>query len=226
MKVKITEEGPYEVTGNIPLKIVKIGADKHGTSVKWIVGESFDVPETYHLCRCGHSKNKPFCDSSHDKYEFNHKETADNKPYLDGCQMYKGKKVSLLDNEQYCVVARFCDRGIGVWDAAIDSDKPENEKLAIEEACDCPSGRLTIVGEDGNLIETKLDKEIYMIEDDPKGYQGSVWVRGGIQVEGSDGKKYEIRNRVTLCRCGESSNMPFCDATHLSCPHMKIEKED
>ena len=39
-------------------------------------------------------------------------------------------------------------------------------------------------------------------------------VRGGIQIESADGFKYEVRNRVTLCRCGKSQNKPFCDGTH------------
>jgi len=33
-------------------------------------------------------------------------------------------------------------------------------------------------------------------------------------VEASDGTTYEVRDRVTLCRCGHSSNKPFCDGTH------------
>jgi CDGSH-type Zn-finger protein len=30
-----------------------------------------------------------------------------------------------------------------------------------------------------------------------------------------DGTQYEIRNRVTLCRCGASRNKPFCDGNHV-----------
>jgi CDGSH-type Zn-finger protein len=39
-------------------------------------------------------------------------------------------------------------------------------------------------------------------------------VRGGVRVTGADGQDYEVRNRVTLCRCGASANKPFCDGSH------------
>ena len=45
----------------------------------------------------------------------------------------------------------------------------------------------------------------------------AVWLKGGIALESADGKKYETRNRVTLCRCGQSGNKPFCDGTHIDC---------
>ena len=31
---------------------------------------------------------------------------------------------------------------------------------------------------------------------------------------GDVGHTWEVRNRVTLCRCGHSGNKPFCDGTH------------
>ena len=42
-----------------------------------------------------------------------------------------------------------------------------------------------------------------------------MWVKGGLRIESSDGTNYEIRNRVTLCRCGKSKNKPFCDSSHV-----------
>ncbi|MHB1244433.1 MAG: CDGSH iron-sulfur domain-containing protein [Gaiellaceae bacterium] len=47
------ENGPYRVTGPFTL----IDAD----------GVAYDLPagETVALCRCGHSRTKPFCDKSH-----------------------------------------------------------------------------------------------------------------------------------------------------------------
>jgi CDGSH-type Zn-finger protein len=35
-------------------------------------------------------------------------------------------------------------------------------------------------------------------------------------VISADGKAYEVRNRVTLCRCGSSNNKPFCDGSHAA----------
>jgi len=95
---------------------------------------------------------------------------------------------------------------------------------AIEESCACPGGRLTVV-KDGKPIDPALPQEIGLIQDSLKNCRGPLWVKGGITIEGADGKVYEKRNRVTLCRCGESTNMPFCDISHLACPHMHGKDE-
>jgi CDGSH-type Zn-finger protein len=42
----------------------------------------------------------------------------------------------------------------------------------------------------------------------------AAWVTGNIPIERADGKPFETRNRVTLCRCGHSENKPLCDGTH------------
>ena len=31
---------------------------------------------------------------------------------------------------------------------------------------------------------------------------------------GADGVPFEVRERQTLCRCGNSRNKPFCDGSH------------
>jgi CDGSH-type Zn-finger protein len=33
-------------------------------------------------------------------------------------------------------------------------------------------------------------------------------------VVSEDGTPYEVRNRQTVCRCGQSRNKPFCDGSH------------
>lgn len=219
-KIKILKNGPYEVSGDIPLKQSVIEIDENGISQRWKDGKKYETNDkTYNLCRCGHSKNKPFCDGTHIKIDFDGEETASKEPYLDGCQCYKGETIDILDNEQFCSSMRFCDRGVRAWNAAIRSKNPENRKLAIEEAADCAGGRLTIIEKDGTILEPKLPQEIGVVHDTAAGRQGPLWVKGGIEVEGADGESYEVRNRVTLCRCGESSNMPFCDTSHMTCSH-------
>jgi hypothetical protein len=66
----------------------------------------------------------------------------------------------------------------------------------------------------GKAIEPKFEPNISLVEDPQEGMRGPIWLRGGIPVESSDGSTYEIRNRVALCRCGKSSNKPFCDGSH------------
>ena len=210
MRIKIRKNGPYEVTGNVPLKEMKIGANRAGESVCWEEGRTFETGETYHLCRCGKSKNKPFCDGSH-TCGFDGTETADGLSYDDAAIVYHGDGMELMDSESLCAVARFCDAAGSTWRLIGSAD---NEELAVRQACNCPSGRLTVV-KDGKKLEQELPKEIAVVEDEPEGKRGPLWVRGGIEIEGEDGSVYEVRNRVTLCRCGHSPNKPFCDAMHM-----------
>ena len=56
--VKPLDNGPYEVTGVVLLD---------GTGELYPTDERGD---TIYLCRCGHSSNKPFCDSTHRKIGF------------------------------------------------------------------------------------------------------------------------------------------------------------
>ena len=68
----------------------------------------------------------------------------------------------------------------------------------------------------GQLHEPTLPVSIGLVEDPAQGCSGPLWLRGGIPVVGADGVEYEVRNRVTLCRCGGSKNKPFCDGTHAA----------
>ena len=44
-------------------------------------------------------------------------------------------------------------------------------------------------------------------------------ITGPIEIVDQDGNAYAIPEGkwVAFCRCGESSNKPFCDGTHLTC---------
>lgn len=46
---------------------------------------------------------------------------------------------------------------------------------------------------------------------------GPIIITGDFTVFDPEGKAYEKKDTVFLCRCGQSNNKPFCDATHRSC---------
>ncbi|MDR0357288.1 MAG: CDGSH iron-sulfur domain-containing protein [Clostridiales Family XIII bacterium] len=221
-KIKITEDGPYIVTGDVPLKQAVIEQDEQGNSVAWGEGRAYDTEgKPYALCRCGRSKNKPFCDGTHASIGWKGKETASRAPYAEAARVFEGETADMLDRQELCAVARFCDV-INAWQMIMQSSEahPEREEIATREACDCPSGRLT-VRKNGAEVEKELPQEICPVEDLYYDVKGPLFVKGGVMLESADGSTYEVRNRRTLCRCGESRNLPFCDATHLKCEHMK-----
>jgi CDGSH-type Zn-finger protein len=214
-KIEITKNGPYIAKGGIPLSEQHIVIDKSNQCHGWEQGQTYPAQETYALCRCGGSSHKPFCDGTHLKNHFDGTETASRKSYLEQAEETRGPNLNLTDAEDLCAAARFCHRAGGTWKLTEQSDDAEARKTAIEEAGDCPSGRLVAWDENGKAIEPEFEPSIGLVKDIQAGRMGPLWVRGGIPVESADGTPYEIRNRVTLCRCGKSKNKPFCDGSHL-----------
>lgn len=133
-------------------------------------------------------------------------------------ETYDGPSLILSDAEDLCAFARFCDPGGKIWNLIGKTDEPKVRKLVIREAMNCPAGRLVLHDTDnGKEVEPKYPQpSIGVVEDPALGCSGPLWVRGGIRIESEDGKPYETRNRMTVCRCGASANMPFCNGSHAS----------
>lgn len=216
MKIKVLKNGPYAVSGKVPLKKEVIISDDSDFSERWEAAGDFSEQESYQLCRCGNSQNKPFCDSSHLRLGFDGTETAKHDKFDDLAMDYDGPALLLKDNIKLCSSAGFCSRKGGTWKAVDGSDKTESKKLAVEEVCNCPSGRLRMYDKETNVFaEPIFAPSISATEQELNELGGPLWVKGGIPIESADGKMYEERNRVTLCRCGHSCNKPFCDGEHL-----------
>lgn len=205
-KIKIIRNGPYKVSGSVPLNelIVKPDADKYSYNK----GMDFPLEETYFLCRCGNSKNPPFCDGSHVKAGFKgdccHEENEETT-------IYENDKITLLDTKALCSSARFCiTNNSDIWKLIEEGNVDIVRKLAHE----CPSGRL-VIKENDEVIEPELNQEISILQDSEKDCSGPIFVKGGIPIIDEEDNQLTIRNRVTLCRCGASKNKPFCDASHI-----------
>jgi CDGSH-type Zn-finger protein len=215
-KVKVTKNGPYIVSGQLHLAKERAVVGKEGEPEFWKKGEEFQKQEEYHLCRCGKSKNKPFCDGAHEEIGFDGTETASMKKFELQAKKIIGPGVDMLDAEELCASARFCHLAGGTWANVQKSGDSFAKKMAIQTACNCPAGRLVVYDKKtGKAIEPQFEQSVSIIEDTPAKVSGPIWLKGGIQLESANGKKYEIRNRCTLCRCGKSTNKPFCDGSHI-----------
>ena len=99
---------------------------------------------------------------------------------------------------------------------AEDSASEHHHSEAIIAANECPAGRLTAVEKDGTVHEPVYEPGIEILQDPEEHVSCGIFVKGGVPIESADGSRYEVRNRVVLCRCGYSGNKPFCDSRHVS----------
>lgn len=209
--IVVGRDGPYRVSGGVRLVRTAIVETEYGEPVDWREGPEFPAPGTYELCRCGRSRTKPFCDSTHEREPFDGKETADRSPTRKRRMTYEGDGVVMTDDRSFCTHAGFCgDRRTTVWMMIRETSDPAVRTRLMDMVSKCPSGRLAYQVPPGQAdVEPSFDPPSIGIEPN-----GPLWVRGGVPIVSEDGTAYEVRNRVTLCRCGWSSNKPFCDGTH------------
>lgn len=87
----------------------------------------------------------------------------------------------------------------------------EGEPDAImDQIKKCPSGALGYVTKDGKEEETvKLETVIEQIPNGP------LLVFGKLKLKNSEGEQVLENKTTAFCRCGKSSNKPFCDGTHV-----------
>jgi CDGSH-type Zn-finger protein len=45
---------------------------------------------------------------------------------------------------------------------------------------------------------------------------GPYLVSGPVLLTDADGREIPHQDQMSLCRCGQSGNKPFCDGTHLT----------
>lgn len=202
--VRVIPHGPYLVRGCVDVFDAE--------------GRSRVVDGICVLCRCGGSRTKPFCDGTHARIDFDGTESADDAPMADRRRAYPTPDgVTVYDDRTRCAHFGQCtDRlprvfGVdrhGGGDAFVDPDAAPSAEIT-DVVSGCPSGALTFDRPGGTTpTETHQPPSVRPIVDGP--YR----VRGGVQVVGADGRMYEVRERQTLCRCGQSGNKPFCDGSH------------
>ena len=126
---------------------------------------------------------------------------------------YRGKEIDVTFDLRRCIHAAECGKRLQV---VFDTSKrpwaqPDNASAA--EVADtinhCPSGALKYERHDGGPAEAAPDVNTILITD-----SGEYQIHGDVTVTSLDGTVIASEYRLTLCRCGESANKPFCDNSH------------
>lgn len=198
-RIVVTDDGPYRVEGDV--------------AVFDSAGELLREDGTCFLCRCGGSRNKPFCDVTHGVKGFDGTETAGHDSIEERRTGYAADGLTVYDDRTRCAHFGQCTERLA---AVFRSNREPFVDAAAAPATEiedvvrgCPSGALSYaVGTDSTPVEDTAPPSITPIVDGP--YR----VRGAVLVVGADGRAYERRARQTLCRCGQSRNKPFCDGSH------------
>jgi CDGSH-type Zn-finger protein len=173
-------------------------------------GEKIETKPLMYLCRCGGSKNKPFCDGTHVKIGFSDKKDESRLP--DKIDTYKGEKLTIHDNRGVCSHRGVCTENAPKvfrvkkkpWIEPNAQDAEETTKVIKT----CPSGALSFT-KDGKLSKDWDRKPSISIDKD-----GPYDIIGYIELDDPDGNRPESKEHFTLCRCGHSKNKPFCNGKH------------
>jgi CDGSH-type Zn-finger protein/truncated hemoglobin YjbI/ferredoxin len=207
--ITVSINGPYRVSNDVPI------VDHLGRAIEVPPPASFTGTA---LCRCGASANKPFCDSSHLRIDFDGDKQPDR--VADRRDRHAGVSADVLDNRGLCAHAGLCT------DIVLEAFHTDSEPFAtpngarlddlIAAARRCPSGALSVALGDHELrsaVDWDRDATVVVSRDGP------YWVRGGIDVLDDEGEPVG-RNEggslehCALCRCGQSKNKPFCSGMH------------
>ena len=126
---------------------------------------------------------------------------------------YPGENAQVYWDGRLCIHVGECGRannelfvgGRKPW-CQPDCVSPE----VVEEVVSrCPTGALTFTRKDGGAKESAQDENVVSVM-----YNGPLYVRGDLQIDGAAEDMQGVRFRAALCRCGRSENKPFCDNSH------------
>jgi CDGSH-type Zn-finger protein len=222
-RILVQRNGPYLVRGHVPLVRKTQVVSEYGEPLTWRTCGSVERDRerdgTYTLCRCGQSREKPFCDGTHRAAQFDGTETADTGLTADRQRVCSGgTHIVVKYDDSLCMNAGFCANRMTTIARLVRETADtgvRSQVIAMIERC--PSGSLTYALEERESdIEPDLPQQMAVVTEITSAgpIDGPLWVSGGIPIERADGLPFETRNRVMLCGCGRSRSKPLCDGTH------------
>jgi CDGSH-type Zn-finger protein len=191
---------------NGPLRITNLG------TLEGLYGaKTHETPPAVKLCRCGGSKNKPFCDGSHRTNGFSDAKDPGRVP--DTRDDYIGKSITIHDNRGICAHAGRCTDGLKdvfrlKQEPWIHPDAASVEQIAAVVRS-CPSGALSYSVGGVEHRDGEPQPVVGYVPNGPYVVRG-----GGAELKDVAWGEGASTRRFALCRCGRSQNKPFCSGAH------------
>ncbi|MEM7179684.1 MAG: CDGSH iron-sulfur domain-containing protein [Spirochaetota bacterium] len=159
-----------------------------------------------YLCRCGESKNAPYCDGNHSKAGF--KDTNPKKTQQE-IKVWQGEKIKTYFNPNACMHVFYCKpmKELRAREGSDTSTATAEEIMKVVDSC--PSGALTY--ELKQKISTTPNTYEYPIEIIEG---GEIRIKEEFFLTNFSLQERQPSDKATLCRCGLSKNKPYCDASH------------
>ncbi|MGH7541587.1 MAG: CDGSH iron-sulfur domain-containing protein, partial [Gemmatimonadota bacterium] len=144
-EIRIEEDGPYQVTGDLPISRTRTVKTELGEPIDYAPFVRLEAGPGYRLCRCGRSNDKPFCDDSHlEEPRVDVKEMADHGLREERTDVFQSTDdgTVISDDLSLCSKAGYCtDRFTGVWQMLGNTDPAVRQRMQRMVEL-CPSGRL------------------------------------------------------------------------------------
>ena len=169
------------------------------------------------------SLTSSFCNSTEHfrKVVINRNLSQSKKEMPKDTHKYTNEEVTVVWKSNSCIHSTLCWKGLlevfnpreKPW---IKMDGATTEKI-IEQVRKCPSGALSyhlnaeattdepsdnVVAESANILKIQVSPN------------GPYLIKTECLIVHSDGKEETKTGTVALCRCGASSNKPYCDGSH------------
>lgn len=130
-------------------------------------------------------------------------------------KQYTNGEVTIVWKNEQCIHSTLCWKGLNSVFNPTERPwiKPEGASTneIIEQVKKCPSGALSYFMNNEIEAESAHVESETIVEVAPN---GPLLVYGNVSVKDAHGNETK-KNKVTaFCRCGASSNKPFCDGTH------------
>lgn len=128
---------------------------------------------------------------------------------------YSNDEITVIWKPGICIHSEKCKKGLGnVFDPDhrpwIDVAAATTQEI-INQVDKCPSGALSWKFKDESMNEEESSQEETIVEVVPN---GPLMVFGNQRTKLADGSEKLNHKVAAYCRCGQSSNKPFCDGSH------------